>query len=163
MKRTLYQYLVRLHPPTFRRQFAEEMLWVFEEAEASAGAFSLYSDGLVSLIRQWTLHAGAWKLPVALVGACLQITAGGLVWLIPWHSHALTGFKVDRCRGGETEYASVADVVAMGHLIPLILVLVGALVLMVVAASLWAKGFLAQRTRTSARVGFEIQKGRASQ
>ena len=33
--RTLYRYLVHLHPPAFRREFAAEMIWIFDEAAES--------------------------------------------------------------------------------------------------------------------------------
>jgi len=36
--RYLYASLIRLHPPAFRQQFAQEMLWIFEEAEDAWGS-----------------------------------------------------------------------------------------------------------------------------
>ena len=35
MTRVLYATLLRLHPPAFRRQFASELLWIFDEARLS--------------------------------------------------------------------------------------------------------------------------------
>ena len=32
MLRSLYRRLLCLHPPAFRQRFAEEMLWIFDEA-----------------------------------------------------------------------------------------------------------------------------------
>jgi hypothetical protein len=78
MTRALYRCLLQLHPPAFRRQFAGEMLWIFEEASASEGAAALFADGLVSLARQWLLRSGSWKVIAAVVGALLEVTAGGL-------------------------------------------------------------------------------------
>ncbi len=77
MTRTLYRYLLALHPRPFRQQFAGEMLWIFEESLAAEGAASLLADGTLSLLRQWLLRSGAWKIALAVLGAMLQITAGG--------------------------------------------------------------------------------------
>ena len=38
MVRNLYRCLVWLHPSTFRLQFEEEMLWIFDEAADARGA-----------------------------------------------------------------------------------------------------------------------------
>ena len=51
MTRALYRWLLWLHPPAFRREFAGEMLWIFEEASAE-GVAPLFADGLLSLLRQ---------------------------------------------------------------------------------------------------------------
>ena len=77
MIRTLYRWLLWLHPPAFRREFAGEMLWIFEEASAE-GIAPLFADGFVSLLRQWLLRSGQWKLAAALLGAVIEMTAGGL-------------------------------------------------------------------------------------
>ena len=73
MTRALYMSLLRLHPTAFRRQFAPEMLWIFDEARVSEGAFVLLVDVVVSLVRQWFLRAGLWKVATAVLGAALQI------------------------------------------------------------------------------------------
>jgi hypothetical protein len=59
--RSLYRYLVWLHPPAFRRQFAEEILWIFDET-AEEGVFPLFADCLMSLLRQWLVRSDVWKL-----------------------------------------------------------------------------------------------------
>jgi len=71
--RALYASLLRLHPPAFRRHFAAEMLWVFDEARVSESAFVLLSDVIVSLVRQWFLRAGLWKVATAMLGAAMQV------------------------------------------------------------------------------------------
>jgi hypothetical protein len=73
MTRALYGSLLRLHPPAFRRQFASEMLWIFDEARLSEGAFALLFDGILSLARQWFLRTGLWKVATAMLGAALQV------------------------------------------------------------------------------------------
>ena len=75
-----------MHPPGFRREFATEMLWIFDETAATAGAIYLCWDCLVSLARQWLLRTEAWKLAVAVAGACVQVTVGGVIWLMLWHA-----------------------------------------------------------------------------
>jgi hypothetical protein len=73
MTRALYMSLLRLHPSAFRRQFAPEMLWIFDEARISEGALLLLVDVVVSLVRQWFLRAGVWKVATAMLGALLQV------------------------------------------------------------------------------------------
>src|SRR6202035_3138940 len=64
MLRFAYRWLLRLHPRYFRQRFAEEMLWIFDEAEGNLEAVKLLTDGVVSLVRQWTLRRAFWKEPV---------------------------------------------------------------------------------------------------
>lgn len=60
MLRSLYRSLLRLHPPGFRRRFAEEMLSIFDQVQGKRGAFSLFIDGFLSLVRQWALRSDFW-------------------------------------------------------------------------------------------------------
>lgn len=80
MSRLFYCWLLWLHPPAFRRRFAGEMMWIYDECADSAGALSLWVDGFLSLLRQWVLRSGSWKVVAAMSGAVLEITAGGLGW-----------------------------------------------------------------------------------
>ena len=59
--RFLYALLISLHPPSFRKRFAREMLWIFEEAANSWGAGSLLRDAILSLLRQWLIRSDLWK------------------------------------------------------------------------------------------------------
>jgi len=70
MTRTLYRSLLWLHPPGFRRQFAGEMLWIFDEAQSPLG---LLLDGIASLVRQWMVRCGAWKILAGMLGALVQL------------------------------------------------------------------------------------------
>jgi hypothetical protein len=81
MGRALYALVLLIHPSGFRRRFTAEMLSIFDEAAPSTGAFGLLVDGLKSLVRQWVLRSGFWKLAIAVAGACLQVTTGGLIWI----------------------------------------------------------------------------------
>src|SRR5262249_50783325 len=54
--RRLYRSILRLHPARFRREFGDEMLWIFDEELAKRGAVPLFLDALASLGRQWMLR-----------------------------------------------------------------------------------------------------------
>src|SRR5437764_7962513 len=82
MTRAIYRSLLHLHPRDFRRQFAGEMLWIFDEASSSEGAWVLFLDVVISVARQWLARSGAWKVAVALIGALLQVMGGGLGFVI---------------------------------------------------------------------------------
>jgi len=82
MIRALYTSLLRLHPPAFRRRFANEMLWIFDEALLSEGALVLLFDLLISVTRQWLLRSGVWKAALALALGAIQVTVGGFGWLV---------------------------------------------------------------------------------
>jgi hypothetical protein len=73
MTRLLYRGLLRMHPSAFRRQFAPEMLAIFEDTAVTEGAAALLFDAVISLLRQWLLRSGLWKAVVAILGAALQV------------------------------------------------------------------------------------------
>ena len=83
MMRRVYRCLLWLHPAAFRRQFEEEMLWIFDDAVDASGAASLFSDASVSLVRQWLLRSGLWMWVVAgITGIIPLIIAFGS--FLPW-------------------------------------------------------------------------------
>ena len=61
MLRSLYRCALLLHPPAFRRRFADEMLSIFDQAHGTASALKLLLDALFSLSRQWTLRPEFWQ------------------------------------------------------------------------------------------------------
>jgi D-alanyl-D-alanine carboxypeptidase len=65
MCRSLYRLLLNLHPAAFRERFAEEMLWIFDEAAATQGVVRLLGDGIFSLLRQWVARPESWNMPLA--------------------------------------------------------------------------------------------------
>jgi hypothetical protein len=73
--RTLYQGLVRLHPLAFREEFGAEMQWIFDETSAN-GVIALFADALASLLRQWIVRYGMWKIAAGFVGGILHM------WLV---------------------------------------------------------------------------------
>jgi hypothetical protein len=72
MMRSLYQFILRMHPPQFRRRFCDEMLSIFDEAGPTQSGFGLLIDGLRSFARQWLLRINSWTMLVAICGALLQ-------------------------------------------------------------------------------------------
>jgi hypothetical protein len=65
MLRPLYRCLLRLHPPGFRKRFADEILSIFDASSKRRDQLRLLFDGLLSLARQWTLRPEFWQgLPV---------------------------------------------------------------------------------------------------
>jgi CubicO group peptidase (beta-lactamase class C family) len=62
IRRLAYRCVLRLHPPSFQREFSEEMQWIFDEVAAKESTAPLFVDGLVSLGRQWVLRSGFGEL-----------------------------------------------------------------------------------------------------
>jgi D-alanyl-D-alanine carboxypeptidase len=80
--RSLYRCLLGLHPPSFQREFADEMLWIFDKLAAKQSPLPLFGDGLVSLARQWVLRGASRSLfagEIALAPAAGHDT-GPLTW-----------------------------------------------------------------------------------
>jgi len=86
MCRTLYQWLLKLHPAAFQERFAEEMLWIFDEAVETQGVRGLLADALVSVGRQWILRPESWQMPVV---APAQTMAGRPVAMFSWERSEL--------------------------------------------------------------------------
>jgi len=81
--RFLYLVLISMHPPPFRKRFAQEMVWIFDEAADSWGTSSLFLDAILSLLRQWLIRAELWKWFVAgMAGVVPLIIAFGS--FLPW-------------------------------------------------------------------------------
>ena len=62
LSRSLYRCLVQLHPPAFRRRFAPEMFWIFDEIADHDARVELFTDALISLARQWVVRVAIQKL-----------------------------------------------------------------------------------------------------
>ena len=135
MTRALYRVLLWLHPPAFRRAFAGEMLWIFDEIRGAAALWMLFPDAAASLARQWVLRAGAWKLLAACVGGLLQITLGGLIFGL---FHELHGT-------GQLVREPQPDSVDMLRLIYLAAGVAAGVVTSVLALTLWLRSFTARR------------------
>jgi hypothetical protein len=72
--RGVYVALLRLHPKPFRKQFGDEMLWIFDQAASERGAGRLLLDAITSLARQWLLRPE--YRDEALVASSAQTTGG---------------------------------------------------------------------------------------
>lgn len=88
MSRLLYRLLVGLHPPHFRERFGDEMVCIFDES-ASRDVPGLFADGFASLLRQWLLHSGVWKLGVGAVISGLLLSGWALSFTrsVTWSLH----------------------------------------------------------------------------
>ena len=63
MLRFIYRGVLRAHPSWFRRRFADEMLSIFDQTQGPLAAGRLLGDGMISLLRQWTLRPEFWEEP----------------------------------------------------------------------------------------------------
>lgn len=78
--RSLYWWLVCLHPPAFRHRFAEEMLCTFDEAAQERRVARLFADAFVSLTRQWLLRPNSWRAPAAQMVPSALHESGLFAW-----------------------------------------------------------------------------------
>jgi len=76
MTRTLYRWLVCLHPPAFRLRFEEELLWIFDESHDAPGSPPLLYDAAISLLRQWLMRSGMWKWVLGAIARALPVLIG---------------------------------------------------------------------------------------
>ncbi len=76
-QRLAYGVLVRMHPRAFREEFADEMLWIFDEAREHESTVPLFADAVTSLGRQWLLRARANELAGSELAAPMMRTAAG--------------------------------------------------------------------------------------
>ena len=136
MTRIVYRALLRLHPPAFRRQFADEMLWIFDEAPGTQAVAPLLLDALFSLARQWLLRSGAWKLAAAGAGGLIQLVLGGFGYRLVWLMHAVS-------RGGLDAGVERLD---LTRLIYIATGVVGGVMCSVIALTLWLGNCIGRRT-----------------
>ena len=134
MTRWVYRFLLWIHPPAFRQQFAGQMLSVFDEAAECEGRAWLILDNLISLGRQWMMRSNWWKIALACVFGLLQILAGGLGW--PLHIGTVSGPQMSI--GGNKEAAT--------DLIRIMILAVAGIMLMVITLVIWAGNFNRRRT-----------------
>lgn len=84
MTRTLYRWLVCLHPPAFRLRFGQELLWIFDESSDASGAAPLVYDATISLLRQWLMRSGMWKWVLGGIAGAVPIVIGFGSFLFNW-------------------------------------------------------------------------------
>jgi hypothetical protein len=147
--RTFYRFLLWLHPPVFRREFAGEMLWIFDQAAESQGTAALFFDGLGSLARQWLLRSGWWKIAVALALAALEVTFGGFGILLFGHRHLVEpSFAAEFSHHGTIAHQPLT----IGIVMYLAVFITGGLTVMVIGLTFWMKNFAARRRPAVYRV-----------
>jgi hypothetical protein len=73
MLRSLYGFLLALHPAVFRQRFADEMLCIFDEASATGSTASLLADAGLSLTRQWLVRSGLWIWAAASIAGLVPL------------------------------------------------------------------------------------------
>jgi hypothetical protein len=132
--RILYRALLWLHPPAFRRAFASEMLWIYDQTAERAAVWLLLLDAALSLTRQWLLRSGAWKWLAAGAGGLAQITLGGFGWV-------LFGYLHGQSHRPEPPFADAE----LGRLIYLVVWTTGGVIFSVIALALWVKTFAWRR------------------
>jgi hypothetical protein len=147
MIRACYRCLLALHPPAFRRQFAAEMLWIFDQ---SGGTPALLLDGAVSLARQWLLRTGWWRVVAALAIAAIQVTLGGFGMLLFGHRQVLE-LASDPSSVNVAEFASHGNIahqpLTVGIVMYLAVFVVGGLVMLIIGITYWMKTFAMRRVR----------------
>jgi len=152
--RTCYRCLLWLHPPVFRREYAGEMLWIFDQSQ-SQGALGLFFDGLGSLARQWVLRSGWWRVVLTLSLAVLQVVLGGFAVLIFGHRHIVEPAQ-DPSVANIAEFARNSVIahqpLTVGILMYLTVFVTGGLVIMVLGLTFWVKSFAARRRRVLHKV-----------
>lgn len=84
MNRTLYRWLIGLHPPAFRLRFELELLWIFDESRDESGAAPLLYDAAISLMRQWLMRSGMWKWVLGGIAGALPVLIGFGSFLFNW-------------------------------------------------------------------------------
>ncbi len=73
MTRSLFKGLLWIHPPAFRKQFAAEMIWIYDEAALESSGAAFVGDAAISLLRQWFLRTALWKVLAAIAGGALEL------------------------------------------------------------------------------------------
>jgi uncharacterized membrane protein len=87
MTRTLYRWLVCLHPAAFRVRFEEELLWIFDESSDASNGAPLVYDAAISLLRQWLFRSGMWKWVLGGIAGALPVLIGFGSFLFQWPMH----------------------------------------------------------------------------
>lgn len=95
MTRCLYRCLLRLHPASFREQFAAEMLWIFDEAAVCGSVAVLFADGFASLARQWLFRTGMWKAAAGCISAFVLMSVMVGLAALPARSGRFKGADLD--------------------------------------------------------------------
>ncbi len=137
MTRSLYQFVLWMHPSAFRRRFRDEMMSIFDEAGAHQSGFALLLDGFISLGRQWLIRTDSWKILIAISGAFIQVFWG-------------FGYQT----GGHQSWAKDHQALTpyMQELMIITLALICSLFILITALALWTMRFQHRRIRLAGLV-----------
>jgi CubicO group peptidase (beta-lactamase class C family) len=81
VSRFVYRCVLQMHPRAFQEEFADEMLWIFDEMSGKGSTLPLFADELVSVGRQWLLRGGLRRLAANDGQApALRTVAGSFAW-----------------------------------------------------------------------------------
>jgi hypothetical protein len=142
-----------MHPAVFRREYGSEMLWIFDETAASLGASGLFLDGLSSLVRQWLLRSGWWRVALSLGLAVFQMVFGGMAAIL--FGRRSVASVQDPSTLAIAEFAPHSPLahqpVTIGIVMYLAVFITGGLLVMVLGLTYWMRSF-AVRRRTLRRV-----------
>ena len=145
--RACYRCLLWLHPAVFRREYGDEMLWIFDQTAGSQGAGSLFFDGLGSLGRQWLLRSGWWRVALALGLAVLQIILGGLSAMMVGRRSVAAA--QDPSALSVAEFANHGVIahqpLTVGIVMYLAVFITGGLLVMVLGLTYWMRTFAVRR------------------
>jgi hypothetical protein len=133
MMKFFYGLFVSLHPRAFRERFAAEMTLNFEEAGAERSG-RLVFDCFVSLLRQWLLHSGLWKLVLAVAIAFLQLMAIGPAW----HT---------RGRFPRLAHTSLSSLSEQEVLVLLVLCVTAFVVVLAMIIAFWVRSLVTERLK----------------
>jgi hypothetical protein len=89
------------------------MMLNFEESEPSERSFELIRDCFVSMLRQWFLRTGSWKLIPAILFALLQVKAFALWWHLPMHLPHPAIWTIDSPEGMELLVVSAGAITVL--------------------------------------------------
>ena len=85
MFRSVFHFLVKLHPRAFRERFAAEMLSIFDHSTGRKAAFGLVVDAWFSLLRQWGFRPAFWSDAVAAEQTLLASTSAPTFFILENH------------------------------------------------------------------------------
>ena len=86
--RTLYRWLIGLHPPAFRLRFEQELLWIFDESSNAFGTVPLLYDAAISLLRQWLIRSEMLKWVLGCIAGAVPVLIGFGSFLFNWPMHS---------------------------------------------------------------------------
>ena len=145
--RTCYRCLLWMHPAAFRREYGDEMLWIFDQTAPSQHVGSLFVDGLGSLARQWVLRSGWWRVALALGLAVFQMIFGGMAALM--FGRKSVANVPDPSTLSVAEFAKQGPLahqpLTIGIVMYLAVFITGGLLVMVLGLTFWMRSFAVRR------------------